>query len=73
MVSARYEKLLVTIGQTAKEMGIRVFGFLGSGGGRAFELCDLAFVVPSDDTGRIQESHILVGHIICQLIEEELF
>ena len=44
--------------QAANEMGIKVFGFLGSGGGDALQYCDEAFVVPSDNTGRIQESHI---------------
>ena len=37
------------------------------------EICDIMICVPSDDTPRIQEAHILIGHIICQLIEEEMF
>ena len=48
-------------------------GFTGSKGGKMKEICDIMIQVPSDDTPRIQEAHILVGHIICQLIEEEMF
>jgi D-sedoheptulose 7-phosphate isomerase len=58
--------------QTAKEMGIEVFGFLGSGGGRAIDLCDEAFIVPSDNTGRVQESHITAGHGLMERIEDQL-
>ena len=36
-------------------------------------ICDILIKIPSDDTARIQEGHILIGHIICQLIEEEMF
>lgn len=56
----------------AKLMGIKVFGFLGAGGGRVLELCDKAFLVPSDDTGRIQESHITAGHALMEYIEDSL-
>ena len=55
-----------------KKMGIKVFGFLGSGGGRTIEICDKAFVVPSYDTGRIQESHITAGHALMEFIEDNL-
>ncbi len=58
--------------QAATEKGIKVFGFLGSGGGRALALCDEAFVVPSDNTGRIQESHITAGHALMEYIEDRL-
>tara|TARA_B100000579_G_C22460611_1_gene678734 strand:+ start:84 stop:680 length:597 start_codon:yes stop_codon:yes gene_type:complete len=56
----------------AKLMGIKVFGFLGARGGRVMELCDKAFLVPSDDTGRIQESHITAGHALMEYIEDTL-
>ena len=56
----------------AKLMGIKVFGFLGAGGGRVLELCDKVFLVPSDDTGRIQESHITAGHALMEYIEDSL-
>jgi len=56
----------------ARKMGIKVFGFLGCGGGKALELCDEAFVVPSYNTGRIQESHITAGHALMEYIEDKL-
>ena len=58
--------------QLAREMNIIVFGFLGAGGGKALELCDEAFLVPSSDTGRIQESHITAGHALMEYIEDQL-
>jgi len=58
--------------RAAKSMGINVFGFLGAGGGDALELCDEAFVVPSDNTGRIQEAHITMGHALMEYIEDSL-
>ena len=58
--------------RAAKKMNIKVFGFLGSGGGKAMDLCDEAFVVPSDNTGRIQESHITAGHALMEYIEDNL-
>jgi D-sedoheptulose 7-phosphate isomerase len=59
--------------QNAKEIGMVTVGFTGSKGGKMKEICDIMIQVSSDDTPRIQEVHILVGHIICQLIEEEMF
>jgi len=56
----------------AREMEIRTIGLLGAGGGKTAALVDLALVVPSNDTPRIQEAHITAGHIICQLIEDAL-
>ena len=58
--------------KAAKEMNIKVFGFLGSGGGKALEYCDEFFVVPSEDTGRIQEAHITAGHALMEYIEDGL-
>jgi len=57
----------------ARDQGIQLIGLLGRDGGRVAALCDLALIVESDDTQRIQETHNLVGHIICELIEAELF
>ena len=54
----------------ARELGIRTVGLLGGTGLPAREHCDLAIVVPSDETGRIQESHITIGHALMELIEE---
>ena len=56
----------------ARRKGATVIGFCGSKG-RLASLCDLALVVPSADTPRVQEVHIMLGHIICELVEEELF
>jgi len=57
----------------ANEIGLTTIGFTGVNGGKMNDICDIMIKVPSDDTPRIQEVHILVGHIICQLIEEEMF
>jgi len=48
-------------------------GFSGNDGGKMKELCDYCICVPSIETPRIQENHILIGHIICAVVEEELF
>jgi D-sedoheptulose 7-phosphate isomerase len=53
----------------AKELDCRTIGFSGKDGGAFNDLCDVNLVVSSDDTPRIQEMHILIGHIICQLID----
>ena len=58
--------------KAAQEIGIKVFGFLGCAGGEALEYCDEAFIVPSDDTGRIQEAHITAGHALMEYIEDRL-
>jgi len=58
--------------KAAQEMGIKVFGFLGCKGGDALKYCDQAFVVPSDDTGRIQEAHITAGHALMERVEDRL-
>lgn len=57
----------------AKQKGVICVGFLGKDGGEMKDLCDISLIVPSYDTPRIQESHILFGHIICQIVEEKLF
>jgi len=59
--------------QQARQQGMVVIGLLGRDGGNVASLCDLALVVPSNDTQRIQETHNLIGHILCELIESELF
>lgn len=59
--------------ELARQMNIITVGFTGAGGGKMKELSDYWINVPSTDTPRIQESHITVGHIICQLTEEKLF
>ena len=59
--------------EVAKEKGMITIGFTGSTGGKMKALSDHLINVPSNDTPRIQESHILVGHIICELVEANIF
>ena len=55
-----------------KELGCKTIGLSGKGGGEMNGLCDLNIVVPSDDTPRIQEMHIMIGHILCQAIDSTI-
>lgn len=59
--------------ESAKAMGIKTIALTGRGGGKIRDVVDLALIVPSDNTQRIQETHITIGHIICDLVERELF
>lgn len=59
--------------EMCKELGIITVGFTGQSGGKMSELCDYCIKVPSSETPRIQEAHILIGHIICAVVEEEIF
>lgn len=59
--------------KTAKERGMFVVAMTGETGGEMKNHCDILLNMPSKDTPRIQEAHALVGHIICQLVEEILF
>jgi len=59
--------------ETAREKGVITVGLTGSSGGKMKDLSDILFNVPSVDTPRIQESHIMLGHIICQYVEEIYF
>ena len=59
--------------QAAKSKGVRTIVLTGKDGGKARGLADIALVIPSSNTQRIQESHITVGHILCSLIEQALF
>ena len=58
--------------QVARGMGIGTIGFLGGDGGSAAPLCDVALVVPSNETARVQEAHITLGHAILELLEDRL-
>ncbi len=55
----------------AKQIGCKTLGLSGRDGGKMNDMCDLNIIVPSDNTPRIQEMHILIGHIICQAIDDE--
>lgn len=57
----------------ARELDMIVVGFTGQTGGRMASLCNYLINIPSQDTARIQEAHILIGHIICEIVERELF
>jgi len=57
----------------AKDVGMLTVGFTGSRGENMKEYCDYTFIVPSDDTPRIQETHITLGHILAELIEKNIF
>jgi D-sedoheptulose 7-phosphate isomerase len=66
-------KNIVAAFETARKNNIRTVGFTGADGGRMRTLSDYLINIPSADTPRIQESHILLGHIVCQLVEELFF
>ena len=70
--SGNSENVVQAISQ-AREIGFSCIVLSGSTGGRMAEKADLLINVPSDDTPRVQELHILIGHIICELVENELF
>lgn len=59
--------------EAARELGIKTIGLAGRNGGRLAGAVDLALVVATQSTQRIQETHITIGHILCELIEEALF
>ena len=59
--------------EMAKEMGVHVIAMTGETGGKMKELADVLLNIPSTDTPRIQESHIMVGHILCELVETAMF
>lgn len=59
--------------ETGRQAGCSTIGLLGRDGGTIKDICDLALIIPCDDTPRIQEGHITVIHILCDLIEQSLF
>ena len=59
--------------QEARLKGCRTVGLLGKSGGSIKDLCDLVLIIPSDDTPRIQEGHITIIHIVCDLMEKAMF
>lgn len=64
---------IITALQEAKKLGILCVGMTGNRGGQLLDLCDYVLEVPSNDTPKIQEGHAVLGHILCGLIERELF
>ena len=63
---------VVRAAQAAKARGVGVIAFLGKSGGALKDLADLALVIPSEDTARIQELHLAIEHVICEWLEERL-
>jgi D-sedoheptulose 7-phosphate isomerase len=63
---------LIRAAQSAKARGVTVVAFLGKTGGHLKALADVALVIPSEDTARIQELHLAIEHVICDLVEERL-
>jgi D-sedoheptulose 7-phosphate isomerase len=59
--------------ESAKNKNILTVALVGRDGGEMAKLADISIVVPSDSTPRIQEAHILIGHILCDIIEKEIF
>jgi D-sedoheptulose 7-phosphate isomerase len=59
--------------EKAKEKELKVIGFSGGTGGKLKSLVDLSIIIPSQNVQRIQEGHITIAHILCELVEEELF
>jgi D-sedoheptulose 7-phosphate isomerase len=59
--------------QAARDVGMGVIGFSGQTGGSMSDMCDICFRMPSTETPKIQEGHEFLGHLICGLIEQEMF
>ena len=59
--------------EKAKEKKIITIGFLGKDGGKLIKECEYTVLIPSDNTQRIQEGHITAGHIICEIVEREIY
>jgi len=70
--SGRSENLL-RAARTARAQGVGTVGILGKGGGPLAALCDVAVIVPSDDTQHIQEMHEVIGHLLCGISEQALY
>lgn len=66
-------KNIINAFEAAKEMGVSIIAMTGETGGKMKDYADILLNVPSKDTPRIQESHIMIGHIICELVETEMF
>lgn len=64
---------ILNAAKKAKEAGMVVIGFSGATGGALKSLCDHVLLVPSSITARIQEAHIMIGHILCDIIEQTMF
>jgi D-sedoheptulose 7-phosphate isomerase len=70
--SGNSPNILIAV-EKAKEKKMKTLGLLGGRGGKLKEMVDLSIIIPSENTQRIQEGHITVAHIICELVENELY
>jgi D-sedoheptulose 7-phosphate isomerase len=59
--------------EVAREMGIKTVALTGNDGGAIAKMAHIALIVPSNSTPRIQETHILIGHMLCEMVEHQLF
>ncbi len=66
--SGKAENVILAV-KVAKKIGIKTIGLTGKNGGKLSELSDIPFIVPSNDTARIQEAHILIGHILAEIAD----
>ena len=64
---------LINAFESAQKKNILTVALVGKDGGKMAQMADIALIVPSHETPRIQESHILIGHILCDIIEKEMF
>ena len=63
---------VIRAAQAGRARGVTVIALVGKSGGQLAELADVALVVPSDDTARIQELHLAIEHVVCDMVEERL-
>ncbi len=65
--------MLLKAAEMANKKSMKVIGFLGGNGGKLKDTVDLPIIIPSSNVQRIQEGHITVAHIICELVEDKLY
>lgn len=64
---------VIRAAKMARDKRMKVLGILGKGGGKLAPFCDRAVIIPTDDIQRVQEMHVFVGHMLCEVSEEMLF
>ena len=73
MSTSGNSKNVLRAAEDAKKVGMTIIAMTGQSGGKLREMCDFLINVPAQDTPRIQEAHMLLGHLLCELIEQEMF